>query len=766
MTPPWFSCPLILLTLLATSPPPTSGEPAPERQARGSPHRRLDHIPPRGLYCDFEGGLHAEGVKGEERGAESDDAGCAWKWSGGFRVASGRLVNESLHLGKFAYGNLSGPIEDAQRSPDGHFLLLQMNTLNPLRPSGISRNIQMKELPRVWSPQYESTGEHCKLEMMVNMANMVEGNYKVVIETGNHTSWVVAEKPGNDKATWERHNCLLGRISQEFHVMLEIISGGRIPAHFAIDNIKLTSCFPEEPEDNGCTGVTQFRCPSDRHCLDRSHVCDLEPDCRYAEDETLEYCALVPPYARCTFEEGWCGWANVGDKKLKWTLESGPTKDRTGPTVDHTYGNTTGYYAFVSMSSGSGALLSSEATLESIHFHTPPPYVYNASSPYHRSCQVRFYYHQFGPHSGSLGLFLVELRPPPEEKKTSQLWWSFGDQGDSWHRGTVDLVNVSSRYYFQFEARKGLSVLGDVGLDDISMSPECFGYVYEIGTCGVKGRIGPRPEDCTAETIGTAAVLVLTEPRFLAGVQKWIVPESGVYTIIARGASGGRGSDGAGTSLGATVRGVLELRAGEPLYFLIGQEGVSACAKNYAGGVGVRRDPSSTGIACNPVIKSSPSTKPTNPITEIFKITFIGGGGGGGGATYVFKWSKKKRIPLLVAGGGGGLAHGFLGTPATTAALTGHHGRGFNKSISPISGRSFGLHPAGAGGGWADAVGSNGTWTELKGSSLLRGGIGGKACLVTTSGSIGYGGFGGGGGGCASGGGGGGYLGQFTEHQA
>ncbi|XP_046399789.1 ALK tyrosine kinase receptor-like isoform X2 [Ischnura elegans] len=782
----------LVVLLLSVYSPHVSAEPLAGRLTRGSPFWRHGHVQPTGLFCDFEGGLRAEGVKGEERGAESDDAGCAWKWSGGFRVVSGRLVNETLHSRKGAHENLSGPIEDAQRSPDGHFLLLQMSQTSPLRSVGLSRT-HMRDFPRVWSPQFEMTGEHCKLEMMINMDNMADGSYKVVIEALN-TSWIVTDKPGNDRASWERHNCTLGRINQEFHVMLEVISGGRGPAHFAIDNIRLNRCFPEIPVDNGCTSVTQYRC-SDGLCLDRSRVCDIVADCRYAEDETISDCAKMPPYSRCTFEDGWCGWSNVEDKKLKWTIQSGPTpKDHTqptGPTADHTYGNATGCYAFVSMSSA--APLSSEATLESVTFYSPPPYVRNASSPYHKSCQIRFYYHQFGPHSGSLGLFLVELNPPHGEKKTTQLWWSFGDQGDSWHRGTVPLVNVSSRYYLQFEARKGLSVLGDVGLDDISISPECFGIgvpqseikdwypgqdvpkgtpvtptpnpafanatLLEIGTCGVKGREGPRPEDCTAETIGTAPVVVLTEPSFLAGVQKWVVPEAGVYTIVARGASGGKGSDGVGTSLGSTVRGVLELRAGEPLYFLVGQEGVNACTKNFAGGLSYRRDPLSMGVACNAAIKTSFSTRPKNPINDIKQMTFVGGGGGGGGGTFVFKWAKKKRVPLIVAGGGGGLAHGFISPPGTTATLAQRHGQGFNKSIAPVTGRSFGKHPAGAGGGWTDAVGWNLTWTEFKGSSLLRGGLGGKACVVSSNGYFGFGGFGGGGGGCESGGGGGGYQG-------
>lgn len=45
------------------------------------------------------------------------------------------------------------------------------------------------------------------------------------------------------------------------------------------------------------------------------------------------------------------------------------------------------------------------------------------------------------------------------------------------------------------------------------------------------------------------------------------------------GARGGMGSGGMGTTFGALVRGVIELQKGDQLYFIVGQEGMNACAK-------------------------------------------------------------------------------------------------------------------------------------------------------------------------------------------
>jgi len=39
------------------------------------------------------------------------------------------------------------------------------------------------------------------------------------------------------------------------------------------------------------------------------------------------------------------------------------------------------------------------------------------------------------------------------------------------------------------------------------------------------------------------------------------------------------GSSNTGITLGAFVRGVIELQKGDQLYFMVGQEGTDACAK-------------------------------------------------------------------------------------------------------------------------------------------------------------------------------------------
>lgn len=42
-------------------------------------------------------------------------------------------------------------------------------------------------------------------------------------------------------------------------------------------------------------------------------------------------------------------------------------------------------------------------------------------------------------------------------------------------RQVVILPNITHRYFILFIAKKGLRYLSDIAIDDISLSPECFG---------------------------------------------------------------------------------------------------------------------------------------------------------------------------------------------------------------------------------------------------------------------------------------------------
>ncbi|XP_067007644.2 leukocyte tyrosine kinase receptor isoform X2 [Anabrus simplex] len=677
---------------------------------------------------------------------------CAWRWNStipnGFMLVTGRNVSETQ---KSRPRDFSGPNKDASNDSDGHFLLLHGSP-------------EMREW-HVRSPKYVGAGEQCRISVALHMAYMIGGNFKVVVETVDHTSWVAAEIPGNDHRTWEKNLFTLGRISQEFNIVLEVVTSGRVPSHLAMDNIRLLDCFPEPPQ-NGCNDM-KFHCDNET-CISRDHVCDISPDCPDGEDEDPLLCDDVPAaITRCDFENGWCGWNNTRNKNLQWALHNGSSASNyTGPSFDHTYKNKTGVYMYVNMSKS--PTFAEEAVSQSPLYYPPPPYHSNSTSPYYKSCKLRFHYHQYGPHSGALKLYLVELDKKQNHK---ELWRNFGGKRNMWYRQVVTVPNVTERYFFRFEARRGIGGLGDIAIDDISMSPECFGKgvplnetvgynysisywqrrfvpptehhpdftnktYYSLNSCGARGREGPKPSECEEAYNQTNTRVVVKTVYPLKGIQEWVAPEENYYTLIAKGAGGGYGSDGNGSSYGAVARLIVELHKGQRLFILVGQEGTSACLRDYS---------------CQAPLRGSNIIK-TSILKKFDQPT--GGGGGGGGASFVFMINKNgtEIVPVLIAAGGGGLGEGKSVNDGR------QHGHGVNPDRKPLTGTEFGMNSSGAGGGWKS---TNPNPRHVTGMALLEGGIGGSACNTRKL-DEGQGGFGGGGSGCKTGGGGGGYSGGNT----
>lgn len=242
--------------------------------------------------------------------------------------------------------------------------------------------------------------------------------------------------------------------------------------------------------------------------------------------------------------------------------------------------------------------------------------------------------------------------------------------------------------------------------------------------------------------------------------------------LISKGASGGLGSGGVGSSRGSIVLTVLELHKDEEIYVLVGQSGEHACIKSML----PRADNS-----CENRFAYEPPVNGLGALSTVHMVKHLvikNGAGGGGGGSYVFLVRRRIRVtgtgsakrkflsfqlnqanaavPLLVAGGGGGLGIGHYVDEDVQQA------QGIVPERGDMSGQAVQediVPKAGPGGGWR-AKADNALDPHF-GASLFEGSRGGLPCY-TTSGKHGQGGFGGGGGGCNTGGGGGGYAGGDT----
>ncbi|KAG1700902.1 MAM and LDL-receptor class A domain-containing protein 1 [Nymphon striatum] len=226
-------------------------------------------------------------------------------------------------------------------------------------------------------------------------------------------------------------------------------------------------------------GESKFKCDSGL-CIDRKRVCDLNDDCLLGEDEQ-QSCDEIPENGICTFEKGLCGWHNVQEDEMEWTLHKGSTPSKkTGPSFDHTLKNISGSYLYIE--ANNYTLIGHSAILESATFRPPPRYHGDNSSQYYTSCKIRFFYHMFGFHIGSLNVNVVDKSHYSKRRNMR-----FGVRWETKEMFgcmvlqlflilvQVDLIFSLFSYSIQFVASRGLRHLGDIAIDDISLSPECFG---------------------------------------------------------------------------------------------------------------------------------------------------------------------------------------------------------------------------------------------------------------------------------------------------
>ncbi|TAJ60535.1 MAG: hypothetical protein EPO58_05190, partial [Chitinophagaceae bacterium] len=186
---------------------------------------------------------------------------------------------------------------------------------------------------------------------------------------------------------------------------------------------------------------------------------------------------------------------------------------------------------------------------------------------------------------------------------------------------------------------------------------------YSFTSAGASGINGPSQAQVTAaynaSTLAGQVTVVGT------GIQRWVVPSTGIYAITAAGASGGY-TPGAAGGKGRLITVNYSLTAGTVLDILVGQEGGRA------------------------------------------SFNTPGYAGGGGGGSFVVNGSNNS--PILISGGGGGAAQGggsFVsvqpGVDASAYNVTsGANGTGFSSSwaqvgIGGVNGGG-GTNPGGYGG--------------------------------------------------------------------
>ena len=243
-----------------------------------------------------------------------------------------------------------------------------------------------------------------------------------------------------------------------------------------------------------------------------------------------------------------------------------------------------------------------------------------------------------------------------------------------------------------------------------------FGFaqvVYNFTNAGATGRYGPTQAQVnTAYGAGnTLNGLVTVNTQ---GIQEWVVPVTGTYRILTKGAQSALNSSNIVGGSGAILQADVYLNSGDILKIVVGQQGLKSPSANSSSG---------------------------------------------GGGTFVV---KSDNTPIIIAGGGGGVgaSGGSAGVNGATTTSGTNDGGGFGSGGTLGSGGTTGSLTVNGGGGGGGLTGSGGAKksnTGYPGIAFTSGATGGSS---RDAGS--FGGFGGGGGNHESsggGGGGGGYSG-------
>ncbi|XP_076026619.1 enteropeptidase [Genypterus blacodes] len=156
----------------------------------------------------------------------------------------------------------------------------------------------------------------------------------------------------------------------------------------------------------------------------------------------------------CSFEPGMCLWRQQEEDDGDWIRTFGPTfPPLTGPSVDHTLGNASGFYVVTALSPGQWE--------KSFRLHSL------CLTPSSQAMCLQFWYHMFGDDVHSLKVLVVGFSH--SNVSVTVAFNKDGNFGDVWNYGQISL-NVTEEAMIVFEAVKRGGMRNDVALDDIRLT--------------------------------------------------------------------------------------------------------------------------------------------------------------------------------------------------------------------------------------------------------------------------------------------------------
>ncbi|XP_063269590.1 MAM and LDL-receptor class A domain-containing protein 1 [Prinia subflava] len=360
----------------------------------------------------------------------------------------------------------TGPLKDhTTGTARGHYLYLESSEPRQFRDKAVL-------LSPLFSPSGNGT---CVFRFHYHMFGKEVYRLSVFQRAVSNTKgWLLWYKFGNQDNRWIRQTLFI-RSSKPFQILVEGTVGDGFTGDIGLDDVSFLGCtlyngnlptistttsgtsVPATLPVNDCT-EEEFVCRASGHCIQMIQKCDFRPDCSDKSDESA--CVMEV----CDFEDkDLCGWHQPAleqvsgnyskhiKKTFKWQLGRGanlyPEQEEHCPLTDHTTCTEEGWYLFADSSNGEFG--------HTADIVTP---LISLTGP---RCKIIFWNHMNGSTIGSLEVLCKS------SNKTSKLWTQSGSQGPQWNRAEV-FLGIRSNFQVIFRAKRGISYMGDVAVDDIT----------------------------------------------------------------------------------------------------------------------------------------------------------------------------------------------------------------------------------------------------------------------------------------------------------
>ncbi|XP_061569314.1 MAM and LDL-receptor class A domain-containing protein 1 isoform X2 [Cololabis saira] len=411
----------------------------------------------------------------DDCGDGSDEEGCSPELQCNFEHGLCNWKQENSGGDMFDWTRIQGPTPTLNTGPwrdhtvgtsSGHYLFIESSLPQEFRDTAVL-------LSPAFNPTYlpgndsSSSPNRCVFRFYYHMfGSHVFGLAVYMRTTATGRGNLLWHKYGNQGNVWRRKTLNLHSV-RGFQILIEGTVGDDFTGDIAIDDLSFMDCVPhggELPSEinppvtppattalpHSCPGG-QFVCGTHGECVPLSQVCDFKYDCSDGSDETN--CVKE----KCDFEGGdTCGLTIVTPSlflkhAFRWETDQGKSMHKGQqyhrPPNDHTLNSPEGWYMYADSSNGGYG--------QATDLQTP---IISSTGPL---CTLIFWYHMSGFTVGSLQVLLRH------GNDTHVVWSQTGNQGNKWRRGEV-FLGLSNNLQVVFRAKRGISYMGDVVIDDVS----------------------------------------------------------------------------------------------------------------------------------------------------------------------------------------------------------------------------------------------------------------------------------------------------------